>query len=156
LLAPAGVGRLLRPLTVVHPTWVGDRIEKLTSALDRFRERPGVLLACFAGALAVQALLVSYHYFVAYALHIPVTFWTLSMIVPISFIVQMIPVSVNGFGVREATFAYYFSRVGLPVHSAVLLSLTATGLMMVFSLSGAAVYVSQHHKSEGSSLKSQV
>jgi uncharacterized protein (TIRG00374 family) len=143
VLVPAGVGRLLRPLTVVHPTWVGDRIEKLTSALGRFRDRPGVLVACFAGAVVVQALLVGYHYFIAYSLHIPVSFWTLSMIVPISFIVQMIPVSVNGFGVREATFAFYFTRVGLPVHSAVLLSLTATGLMMVFSLSGAAIYIAR-------------
>jgi uncharacterized membrane protein YbhN (UPF0104 family) len=145
-LLPDAVGRLLKPLTIVHPTWVGDRIEKLTTALGRFRERPGVLAACFGGAIGVQALLVSYHFVVAHALHVPVTFWTLSMIVPISFIVQMIPVSVNGFGVREATFAFYFSRVGLPVQSAVLLSLSATALLMVFSLTGAAVYISRSQR----------
>ena len=148
LLLPAGVGRLLRPLTVVHPTWVGNRIEKLTKALGRFRQRPGALAACFAGAVAVQALLVAYHFAIAYALHVPVTFWDLSTIVPISFMVQMIPVSVNGFGVREATFAFYFARLGLPVESAVLVSLTATCLMMVFSLSGAAIYVSRPHAKE--------
>ena len=148
VLLPAGVGRLLRPLTVVHPTWVGDRIEKLTTALGRFRQRPGALAACFAGAVTVQALLVAYHSAIAYALHVPVTFWDLSIIVPISFIVQMIPVSVNGFGVREATFAFYFARLGLPVQSAVLVSLTATGLMMVFSLSGAAIYVTRPHARE--------
>ena len=49
--------------------------------------------------------------------------------------------ALNGFGVREATFSFYFSRVGLPVHSAVLLSLVAAALWMLFSLSGAAVYV---------------
>ena len=146
VLVPAGVGRLLRPLTIVHPTWVGDRIEKLTTALGRFRQRPGALAACFAGAVAVQVLLVAYHVAIAYALHVPVGFWNLSIMVPISFIVQMIPVSVNGLGVREATFAFYFTRLGLPVHSAVLLSLTATGLMMVFSLSGAAVYISRPHR----------
>jgi len=148
VLLPAGVGRLLRPLTVVHPTWVGDRIEKLTTALGRFRQRPGTLAACFGGAVAVQALLVAYHFAIAYALHVPVTIWDLSIIVPISFIVQMIPVSVNGFGVREATFAFYFARLGLPVQSAVLVSLTATALMMVFSLSGAAIYVSRPRKSQ--------
>ncbi len=47
VLLPAGVGRLLRPLTVVHPTWVGDRIEKLTTALGRFRQRPGALARLF-------------------------------------------------------------------------------------------------------------
>lgn len=143
VLLPSGVGRLLRPLTAAHPTWVADRIEKLTSALERFRRSPGSLVACFAGAVIVQALLVSYHLAVAHALHVPVTFWDLSVIVPMAFIVQLLPVSVNGFGVREATFAFYFTRLGLPVQSAVLVSLMATGLMMVFSLSGAAVYISR-------------
>ena len=69
----------------------------------------------------------------------PITFWDLAVIVPVSFIIQMLPVSVNGFGVREATFAFYFSRLGLPISSALLVSLMATGLMMLFSLSGAAV-----------------
>ena len=33
VFAPAGFGRLLRPLTVFHPEWVGDRITTLTGAL---------------------------------------------------------------------------------------------------------------------------
>ena len=35
VLAPAGFGRLLQPLTVFHPEWVGGRIEKLTGALAK-------------------------------------------------------------------------------------------------------------------------
>jgi hypothetical protein len=73
----------------------------------------------------------------------PITFWDLAVIVPVSFIIQMLPVSVNGYGVREATFAFYFSRLGVPIHSALLVSLMATSLMMLFSLSGAAVYLSR-------------
>ena len=143
VLAPAGFGRLLQPLTIVHPTWVGDRIDTLTGALARFRERPGRLAGCFTGAVAVQALLVVYYLAVVYALHIPVTLWELAVIVPISFVVQLVPISVNGFGVREAAFSVYFTRLHLPIQSAVLLSLMATVLMMFFSLTGAAVYVSR-------------
>ena len=71
------------------------------------------------------------------------TVWHLAVIVPISFVVQMIPVSVNGFGVREATFSVYFSRLGLPIEGAVLLSLVATVVMMAFSLTGAVAYVAR-------------
>ena len=143
VVAPAGFGRLLRPLSVFHPTWVGERIEKLTGALERFRDRPGALAECFLGAVCVQAILVVYHLAIVYALHIPVGVWDLAVIVPISFVVQMMPVSVNGFGVREATFSVYFSRLGLSIQSGVLVSLGATVLMMIFSLSGAAVYLTQ-------------
>ena len=80
---------------------------------------------------------------VAHALRINIAGVDLAVIVPISFLVQMLPVSVNGFGVREATFSFYFVRVGQPIEAALLMSLVATALIMFFSLSGAAVYVSR-------------
>ncbi len=143
LLAPAGVGRLLQPLTILHPEWIGGRIESLTRVLARFRDRPAALAGCFGGAVFVQGSIVVFYVAVAYALRVNVRAWDLAVIVPLSFIVQMLPVSVNGFGVREATFSFYFTRLGLPIESALLVSLVATALVMMFSLSGAAVYVSR-------------
>jgi uncharacterized membrane protein YbhN (UPF0104 family) len=146
VLAPAGVGRLLQPLTVFHPEWVGDRIEDLTSALSRFRERPGAILACFAGAVFVQGTIVVFYIAVAHALHVPVEGWDLAVIVPLSFIVQMLPVSLNGFGIREATFSFYFTRVGLPMEAALLTSLVAQAMIMLFSLIGAGVWFARGHQ----------
>jgi uncharacterized membrane protein YbhN (UPF0104 family) len=145
VLAPAGFGRLLQPLTVFHPEWVGGRIQKLTAVLGRFRDRPSALAACFGGAIVVQATIVVFYVIVAYALHLNLAFLDLAVIVPMSFVVQMLPLSVNGFGVREATFALYFQRVGQPLESALLVSLVPTALIMLFSLGGAAVYVSRRH-----------
>ncbi len=147
VFAPALFGRLLRPLTIFHAEWVARRIDTLTGALSRFREEPGALLGGFAGAIFVQGALVAYYFAVAYALHLDVGFTDLAVVVPLSFVVQLLPVSVGGFGVREATFSYYFHRIGQPIEDGVLLSLVAQALLMVFSLSGAAVYVSRgRHK----------
>ena len=95
--------------------------------LVNFREHPGALAGCFGGAVFVQATIVLCYVAVAHALGVNIAAFDLAVIVPISFIVQMLPVSVNGFGVREATFSYYFTRVGLPIESALLVSLVATG-----------------------------
>ncbi len=145
VLAPAGVGRLLQPLKVFHPEWVGGMISRLTDILGRFRERPASLLHAFAGAVVVQGLLVLFYAAVARSLNIPVALPHLAVIVPVSFVVQMLPVSVNGFGVREAAFSFYFARIGLPLESAMALSLGSTALVMLFSLSGAVVYVTRRH-----------
>lgn len=145
VIAPAGVGRLLQPLTVFHPEWVGDRISTITETLGRFRERPASLAGGFIGALAVQAVLVLFYAAVARSFNIPVSPWHMAVIVPVSFVVQMLPVSVNGFGVREATFSFYFSRIGLPIGSAIALSLGAQALIMLFSLTGAVAYVLRRH-----------
>ena len=149
VLAPAGFGRLLQPLTVFHPEWVGNRIEKLTAVLARFHDRPAALAGCFGGAIFVQATIVVFYFIVAHALHLDMTFWDLAVIVPMSFVVQMLPVSVNGFGIREATFAFYFSRIGQPLEHALLVSLVPTALTMLFSLTGAAVYVSRSGETFG-------
>jgi uncharacterized membrane protein YbhN (UPF0104 family) len=140
VLAPARIGSLLRPLTVIHPEWVGERIRSITAALSKFRDRPAALAGCFAGAVFVQTSIVVFYAAIAYALRIPIPAWDLAVIVPMSFVVQMLPVSVNGFGVREATFSFYFTRVGLPLEAGLLLSLAGAALTMLFSLSGAAVW----------------
>jgi hypothetical protein len=143
LMAPAGIGRVLQPLTIIHPEWVGERIERFTASLARFRDHPATIVGCFGGAVLVQLMAVAFYVTVARALHITIAPWDLAVIVPVSFVVQMLPVSLNGFGVREATFSFYFSRLGLPIESALLLSLGAAVLVMLFSLSGAAVYVAR-------------
>ena len=130
---------------VFHPECVGGRIENLTNVLARFRDRPRALAGCFAGALFVQATMVVFYFLVAYALHLNVPLSDLGVIVPISFVVQLLPVSLNGFGVREATFSLYFQRIGQPIAAALLVSLVGQALIMLFSVSGAAVYVSRTH-----------
>ena len=122
VFAPSGFGRLLQPLTVFHPEWVGERINTITAVLARFREQPQVLAECFGGAVFVQATIVVFYFTVAYALHLNVSMLDLAVVVPMSAVVQLLPVSVNGFGVREATFTFYFARIGHPIESALLVS----------------------------------
>jgi uncharacterized membrane protein YbhN (UPF0104 family) len=142
---PNGVGWLLRPLTILHPEWVTGRIGSLTMVLERFRNHIWAVVTCFGGAVLVQLLTVVFAWATAHALKIPVGAFDLAIVVPLAGVVQMLPVSVNGFGVREAMYSLYFTRIGLPIESAILLSLTTTALVMLYSLTGAAVYVGRGH-----------
>jgi uncharacterized membrane protein YbhN (UPF0104 family) len=141
LLMPHEFMRLVQPLRIVHPEWVDERIARLTDALSRFRQAPGALAWCFAGAIAVQAVLVAFYGAVAHSMGIAIGFTELAVIVPISFIVQMLPVSMNGFGVREATFGFYFTRLGLPLESALLVSFVGAALIAIVSLAGGVMYL---------------
>lgn len=140
LLMPHTFARMLRPLRLLHPEWVDERLGRLTAALGRFREAPAALGGCFVGAVFVQSVLIAFYLAIAYSMNIPIGFAELAVIVPVSFIVQMLPISMNGFGVREATFGFYFTRLGLPLESALLVSFMGAALIMLFSLSGAVAY----------------
>lgn len=140
---PGALLLALRPVKRLHPEWIGEQLDKLEGLLVSLRRSPGALVQCFAGAIAVQIVLVAFYFAVAIALGVPISFWQLALIVPMSFVAQMLPVSMNGFGVREATFAYYFTRMGLGIEQALLVSFVGAAMMMVFSLSGAAAYLAR-------------
>jgi uncharacterized membrane protein YbhN (UPF0104 family) len=146
LLAPELFARVLRPIRVLHPIWVDERLSRLTRALSMFGKAPGVLIGCFGGAIVVQAVLVGFYLAIANSMRIPVGFSELAVIVPITFIVQMLPLSMNGFGLREATFGFYFSRLGLPLESALLVSFMGAVMIMLFSLTGAAAYLTRNRR----------
>ena len=141
VVMPHVLPRLLRPVRRLHPQWVDERIGRLAAALARFRETPSALVGCFAGAVVVQAVLVGFYLAIARSMAIPIGFPELAVIVPISFLMQMLPLSVNGFGIREATFGLYFARLGLPLESALLVSFVGAALMMLFSVSGGITYL---------------
>jgi hypothetical protein len=148
LLLPHSVGKLLQPLRAIHQEWVGVRIERLVGALGRFRDAPRALAACFLGAIMVQAVLVGFYAAVAYAIGVRISVAHLAILVPVSFIVQMMPLSVNGLGVREWVFGTYFTQLGLPLESALALSFIGAALIMLFSTSGAVVYLSRRRLAE--------
>jgi len=143
VLRPDFVALLLRPLRAVHAEWVDARLQRLTAALERFRARPAALVLCFIGAIGVQALLVGFYAAIAHSMNIHISLVQLAIIVPVSFIVQMLPVSINGLGVREATFGFYFTRLGLPLESALAVSFVSAALIMLFSTSGAVVQMTR-------------
>lgn len=151
LLMPHGVGFLLRPLRAIHQEWVGERITRLTSALARFGQAPRTLVACLVGAVVVQAVFVGFYAAIAHAMGLRVPFAHLAILVPMSFLVQMLPLSVNGWGVREQTFVLYLTRLGLPAESALAMSFLGAALIMLFSTSGAAAYLSRRHHQPGES-----
>jgi glycosyltransferase 2 family protein len=132
-----------RPLRLLHAEWVDARLARITQTLERFRTSPVALAGGALGAIAVQAILVAFYVAIAYSMHIPVSPWHLAVIVPVSFVVQMLPISMNGIGVREYVFASYFALLGLPREAALLISFVGAALIMLWSLAGAAVYMAR-------------
>jgi glycosyltransferase 2 family protein len=138
---PATIGRATRRFGGGKAAGLYRRFQSLLAAMERFAGRPGGLWSAFGGALAVQILLIVFYVCAARSLAVPLPLLAASVIVPVSLAVQMVPVSINGFGVREAVFAFFFRSLGLDVSAALTLSLGSAALIMLFSLSGGAVFL---------------
>jgi uncharacterized protein (TIRG00374 family) len=143
VLMPQTVAAALRPLRTLHQEWVEERIDRLTGALAKFRDAPWSLVLGFGAAVVVQGLFVGFYFMIATSLHVPIPLAHLAIVVPLSLIVQMLPISLGGLGVREATFAAYFTQLGLARESGVALSFLGALIIMLFSLTGAVVLLTR-------------
>jgi hypothetical protein len=73
----------------------------------------------------------------AYGIEASLALWF--SIIPLSVIASAIPVSLNGWGVREAVILALGAPMGLPAAEALLVSVTLGVLNMIASLPGAVV-----------------
>jgi len=141
VLMPELVKHLLAPIRALKRPWITERAERLEEAVRKFHAAPSDLVAAFCGAVVVQLTIVGFYLLAARGLSIPLPVLLGAVLIPVSLVIQLAPVSINGFGVREAVFAFFFARFGLPTDAAVALSLVATGLVMALSLIGGLVFL---------------
>jgi hypothetical protein len=123
--------------------WVREQFETTQGAVHAYRAQMGTVWLAFAASLALQALVVWYFLAIARALRIPLPASAAFLMVPLCTLLQAVPVSFNGWGLREGLFALYFHQVGLPRDSALAFSLVGAGLMVLLSLSGAVVWMAR-------------
>jgi glycosyltransferase 2 family protein len=141
LARPRLIPRLLRPLRRFQEEWVEHRLDRIGTMLERVAGRRAALLEAFAGAVVVQLLVVAFYYSIASGIAVDLPFREALIIVPISLVIQLAPVSINGFGVREAVFSYFFVRLGHGVDAGLALSLAGAGLIILASLPGGLLFL---------------
>ncbi len=142
---PRLLDALLAPLRALGHPWIIERTALLQDALVRFRARPSSLVGALVGAVVVQVVIVVFYALAARSLAVPLPLFLALVLVPVAMAVQLAPVSINGFGVREAVFSFFFVRFGLGVEAAVAVSLLGSALVMLFSMGGGALFLMRRH-----------
>ena len=123
--------------------WMSKQFEIVQGAVHVYRTDLGAVTLAFGASVALQTLVVLYFYTVAHALLIPLPFPAALLMVPLCTLIQTVPITFNGWGLREGLFVVYFSQVGLPRDNALAFSLVGASLIVVLSLSGAVVWMSR-------------
>jgi glycosyltransferase 2 family protein len=145
-----GIARRLMALSgLSSKAWAQTHFETVQASVHVYRNQIGAVLAALTASLALQTIMVFYYWSVAHALRIPLPLPACFLMVPLCTLVQTVPVSFNGWGVRESVFIIYFGQVGLSRDSALAFSLVGAGLIVLLSLSGAVVWTARRTSAEG-------
>jgi hypothetical protein len=122
------------------PGRFGSLPGKVASSLFAFQGKGSVLVRAFAWSLALQALVVINAWLLARALRVPLPLVDFFLIVPLGLFLMMVPVSINGIGVRESSYAFFFRAFGLAASLGVAVAWLDYGIILLQALAGGAVY----------------
>lgn len=122
---PAGLGR------------VGRFLKRLAGHGEQMKRHWPLLLGVLLWSVVFQVLVVAVNYCIFRALHINmINWWDTVYIIPVTSVIAMIPVSINGFGVREGAYVKLLQGFQVSATMAFSCSLIFAFLVSLCSLYG--------------------
>jgi uncharacterized protein (TIRG00374 family) len=114
---------------------------KLLEDIRGYRETPQALVYGFCISLLFQGLGIYATYLIGVSLGSSTTIVPFFTLLPIVWLISMIPVSLNGLGVREGAFVYLFALVGMQNEIAMAISLVFVLQGIVQGIIGSVLFV---------------
>jgi uncharacterized protein (TIRG00374 family) len=133
--------RALRWIERIPIAFVRRTLGKMLAAFELFGKARGVLLGNYVLSLAFQFLLIVHYWVIQFAFGEHVPLLTFVVIVPLVFCVMMLPIGINGLGVRESAFVWFLSRAGMEPATALALSLASYAIAVVQGLAGGVLHL---------------
>ena len=138
ILAVAGNQRLGRRIAD-NESWLRF-VAAVHLGLERIRRHPGAVASVLGTALAYQLTIVLVAWFASQALWIRLGWGATMAFIPVVAMAQVLPVSVNGLGLREGALVLLLHPLGVATGQAVALGLLIYGMNLTVSLLGAPAF----------------
>lgn len=137
---------------IVRGKWINHKVFqsgiKIGKALSVAMQRPRSLsIAILYGVIFwIGSCLNHYAYGVALGIHLPLYFYCVA--VPFISLVTFLPISINGYGLREGAFVYIFSIMHVAPAQALFLALLMDAQALLFGCTGGALYLFSGNKAK--------
>lgn len=113
---------------------------RMLDSVDAYRGNAGVLRAAAALSLLFQFLVILLVFMMGRMLGLQAPFLVYCMFVPLITLLEALPISIYGMGVRDMSYVFFFSQAGVPREEALSLSLVflAVSIFYAFAFGGSA------------------
>jgi uncharacterized membrane protein YbhN (UPF0104 family) len=133
--------KLFAGTTLVLPPSLQKLFEKyfpkLVSAFQLWSSKPLAFLYAFLAAWPSNLLPMTATYLIAQQLDINVTFWQVIGVQTVTYFLSVLPISVNGYGLREVAYTTLYAALGASLEQASTLALVTRFLTVLGTIPGA-------------------
>lgn len=141
------VGMLFFPPAGLHEVFAklrfpaGRKLHSLFQALFAFRNQRRTLIKALALSTVLQAVVVFYSFLIGMALDIPIDLLGFFQIAPLAAVITMLPITINGIGLRENVLVLFFAAYAVSKSEALAYALVFYLLLVFQGAMGGIVYI---------------
>jgi uncharacterized protein (TIRG00374 family) len=131
---------VVRFLETIHLGRLAEKILLLRDAMRSFRGNLSVLLVPMFISLVNIASVILMNWFIAISLGMNISLAVLSAVISLMTLLVMLPISINGIGLRENSLVVLLALVGVEPEKSLALSLISFFLIVLSALPGGVCY----------------
>ena len=139
IFSAGSFGILLRMLSKL-PAGLSAPAGRLFGGFGAYRGQTAALVRGFGWSFLLQSNVILYYVVIARAFGYDIPVIDFFLMVPLVLYVMMVPITVNGIGLRENVFALFFAAYGIGNSGAVAFAWLAYFGGLLYGILGAAVY----------------
>jgi len=132
-LRPIAKGHRLKAFT--------DKLLAFRQTIINFRHQKKAFNLAMLWALGLQINVIVYYFLIGQALKLSVPFLDYFMVIPVVHFVQLIPVTINGLGLREGAYIEIFAFYSIPPQASFSFSLIDVVFVLILGIIGGIIYV---------------
>jgi hypothetical protein len=109
---------------------------KIVAAVRQWGSKPTALFYSFLAAWPSNLLPMAATYLIARQLGMNVTYWQVISVQTVTYFLSLLPISVNGYGLREVAYTTLYAMLGSTLEQASTLALVTRFLIVLSTLPG--------------------
>lgn len=136
-----GVVPALRRLAAAIPVRFARKVvDRIDRAVTHYRERPALLVRILLWSIAFQVAAYTIFFIYGRALHIDLPYIYCFAFVPVVYLLEALPISIAGIGLREGGLIYFLGLIGLSSSHAIALSIIVLSGRYAMNAMGGALF----------------
>jgi glycosyltransferase 2 family protein len=125
---------------------IADKARYATKAITDLKHERRLLGESFIISILFQINVILYYYFCAQALALEIRLIYFFLFTPIVLIILLLPFTINGIGLRESSYIYFFGIIGTGSGEAIAFSWLSFGLMLTQGIIGGIIFAFRDRK----------
>lgn len=120
---------------------ISQKVKEAYDVYKYMKSKRNILWIVFIISVILQINVVIHYYLISISLNLGVPILYFFIIIPIVLCVLLLPISINGIGLRENTYVFLMGLVGVSGQKAVAFSWLAFGLIVLMGIIGGIVFI---------------